>query len=94
MKTLMSRREEIDSKENAIDKQHDLPVYHRLHRILTILISHIDHFHNTEKLSFRSLAPIVLQFEKTLAPLIGTLLIKIAQNRDDLQSMLMLFKEN
>ncbi len=62
--------------------------------ILTILISHINHFDNAKKLSFRSLAPIVLQFDKTLAPLIDTLLIKIAQNRDDLQSMLMLFKEN
>ncbi|CAM2709425.1 unnamed protein product [Rotaria socialis] len=29
IKKMMSYREEIDSKENAIDKQHDLPVYHQ-----------------------------------------------------------------
>ncbi|CAF3289844.1 unnamed protein product [Rotaria sp. Silwood2] len=94
IKNLMACREGIDSKENAVDKQHDLPVYHRIHHILTILINHINQFDNEKKLSFRSLAPILLQFDKTFAFLIGTLLIKIAQNRDDLESMLILFQEN
>ena len=53
---IMSRREEIDSKENAIDNQHDLPVYHRIQRILTNLNSHINQFDNEKKLSFRSFA--------------------------------------
>jgi hypothetical protein len=90
----MSHREEVDSKQNAIDNQHDLPVYHRIHRILTNLICHIDQFDDEKKLSFRSFAPIILQFDKTFALLIGTLLIKIAQNRDDLESMLILLQEN
>ncbi|CAF3902890.1 unnamed protein product [Rotaria sordida] len=94
IKKLISRREEIDSKENAIDNQHDLPIYHRIHRILTILISHINQFDNERKFSFRSLTSIILQFDKTFAFLIGTLLIKIAQNRDDLEFMLILFQEN
>jgi hypothetical protein len=90
----MSRREEIDSKENAINNQHDLPVYHRIHRILTNLIPLINRFDDEEKLSFRSFAPIIFQFDKTFALLIGTLLIKIAENREDLESMLILFQEN
>jgi len=94
IKKLMSRREEVDSKENAIDNQHDLPVYHRIHRILTNLIPLINQFDDEEKLSFRSFAPIILQFDKTFALLIGTLLIKIAENRDDLESMLILLQEN
>ncbi|CAF4787876.1 unnamed protein product [Rotaria sp. Silwood1] len=93
IKNLMSRREEIDSKENAIDNQHDLPIYHRIHRILTILINHINQFDNENKNSFRSLALIILQFDKTFALIIGTLLIKIAQNRDDIESMLILLQE-
>jgi hypothetical protein len=39
-------------------------------------------------MSFHSLTPIILQFDKTLAPLIGTLLIKIAQNKEDLENVL------
>ncbi|CAF3633173.1 unnamed protein product [Rotaria sp. Silwood1] len=93
IKNLMSRQEEIDSKENAIDNQHDLPIYHRIHRILTILINHINQFDNENKNSFRSLALIILQFDKTFALIIGTLLIKIAQNRDDIESMLILLQE-
>ncbi|CAF3874554.1 unnamed protein product [Rotaria magnacalcarata] len=91
---LVVPREELDSKENAIDNQHDLPVYHRIHQILTTLIHHIHRFDNERKLSFRSLAPILLQFDKTFAMMIGRLLIKIAQNRDDLQSILILFQEH
>ncbi|CAF4744611.1 unnamed protein product, partial [Rotaria socialis] len=86
IKKLVSIRAEVDSKENAIDNQHDLPVYHRIHRILTILIDRINQFDNEKKLSFRSLAPIILQFDKTFTLTIGTLLIKIAQNRDDLKA--------
>ena len=89
----MSYREEIDLKENAINDQHDLPIYHRIHRILTILTSHINQFDNEKKISFRSLAPILLQFDKTFAVPVGTLLIKIAQTRDDLESMLILLQE-
>ncbi|CAM4750560.1 unnamed protein product [Rotaria magnacalcarata] len=94
IKKLVSIRAEVDSKENAIDNQHDLPVYHRIHRILTILIDRINQFDNEKKLSFRSLAPIILQFDKTFTLTIGTLLIKIAQNRDDLKAILTLFQEN
>ena len=94
VQTLISQRQEIDSKENGIDNQHDLPVYHRIHRIGTILISSISQFDTDIKSSFRSLANILLQFDKTFALLVGKLLIKIAQNRDDLQSMLFLLEEN
>ena len=84
----MSCREEIDSKQNAIDNQHDLPVYHRIQQLLTILDSQIGQFDNEKKNSFRSLIPIVLQFDKTLAPLMAILLVKIAQNKEDLEQVL------
>jgi len=90
----MSHREEIDSKENALDKEHDLPVYHRIQRVLTDLNSHINQFDNEKKNSFRSLTPIILQFDKTLAPQIGTLLIKISQNKEDLENVLKVLQES
>ncbi|CAF1535427.1 unnamed protein product, partial [Adineta ricciae] len=34
IKKVMARRDEIDSKENAIDNRHDLPVYHRVQSLL------------------------------------------------------------
>jgi len=90
----MSRREEIDLKQNALDNQHDLPVYHRIQRLLTNINSNIDQFDNDKKIHFRLLTPIILQFDKTLAPLIGTLLIKISQNKEDLEDVLKILQEN
>ena len=90
----MSRREEIDSKQNALDNQHDLPVYHRIQRLLTNINSNIDQFDNDKKIHFRSLTPIILQFEKTLTPLLGTLLIKISQNKEDLEDVFKILQEN
>ena len=94
LQKLISQREEIDSKENATDNQHDLPVYHRIHGILTILVRHINRFDNEIQLAFRSLASIILEFDKTFAFLVGTLLVRLAQNRDDLESTLILLKAN
>ena len=37
IQVLMARREEIDSRDNAVDKQHDLPVHRRVHCLLTLL---------------------------------------------------------
>jgi hypothetical protein len=90
----MARREQVDSKENAIDNQHDLPVYHRIQRLLAILNSHINNFDNDKKLSFRSITPIILQFDKTLAPALAKILVKIAQNKEDLEDILTNFQEN
>ncbi|CAF1219378.1 unnamed protein product [Adineta steineri] len=94
IKKMMTRREEIDSKENAIDNQHDLPVYHRIQSLLTILNSKINDFDNEKKLSFRSLAPVILQFDKTLSPQLAKLLIKITQNKEELEGVLQMFQEN
>jgi hypothetical protein len=94
LKKLMSCREEIDSKQNALDNQHDLPVYHRIRRLLTNINSNIDQFDNEKKIHFRLLTAIILQFDKTLAPLIGTLLIKISQNKEDLEDVFKILEEN
>ena len=48
-------REEIDSKENAIDQKHDLPVYRRIKRLLGKLDSYLDDF-DDERKSFCSFA--------------------------------------
>jgi len=90
----MSLREELDSKQNANDNLHDLPVYHRIHCILTKLVCYIDQFDDEMKLSLRSFAPVIFQFDKTFAVSIGMLLMKIARNRDDLESMLRLLEDN
>lgn len=94
IKKIISYREEIDSKQNAIDEQHDLPVYHRIQNILQVLIYHINQFDDEKKVSFRLLCPIILQFDKTVAPLLGKLLIKIAQNKEDIEDALKFLEEN
>ncbi|UJR08041.1 hypothetical protein I4U23_012318 [Adineta vaga] len=94
LQKLMSFREEIDGKENGLDAQHDLPVYHRIQCILTKLISRMYQYSDEKKLSFHSLTLMILEFDKTLAPLIGKLLINIAKNKEDLEEMLILFQEN
>jgi hypothetical protein len=90
----MARREEIDSKENGLDNQHDLPVYHRIQCLLNNLNSNINQFNNENKIHFRTLTKIIFQFDKTLSPQIGTLLIKISQNKEDLENILKIFQEN
>jgi hypothetical protein len=87
MKMIMARREEIDSRDNAVDNHHDLPVYHRIHHLLTVLSAHADKLDHQKKVSMRSITPIVLQFDKTLAPLLGTLLIKTTQSKEELEDV-------
>ncbi|CAF3242290.1 unnamed protein product, partial [Rotaria sp. Silwood2] len=94
IKKIMLFRDELDSKQNAIDSQHDLPVYRRVQLILNNLDGYIDKFGNEKKKFVRSLTLIVLQFDKTLAPLIGKLLIKIAQNKEDIDDGLRILQEN
>ena len=77
-----------------IDNQHDLPVYQRIFHILTYLTEYLHRFNIEEQLSYRSLAQMILDFDVTYAVLVGTLLIKTAQNRDDLESMLLLLEQN
>jgi hypothetical protein len=90
----MLRRDEIDTNENGLDSEHDLPVYHRIEKILQEIISNIDKFDNKHKMSFNSLITIILQFDKTLSISIGTLFIKMATNKEDLQQILNILQEN
>ncbi|CAF4130372.1 unnamed protein product [Rotaria sordida] len=91
---IMSYRDDIDTKQNAINNQHDLPVYRRIQTILTNLMFKINEFNNEKKIHFRSLIPIFLQFDKVLTPLIGKLLMKIAQNKEDIEDGLKMLQDN
>ena len=91
---LISYRTEIDSKENGINNQHDLPVYHRIHRILNILTTHIRAMNDSAKQSIRCLGSTILEFDPTFAPLLSKLLFQIAETRDDLQSIFVLLRTN
>ncbi|CAF1053155.1 unnamed protein product [Adineta ricciae] len=90
----MARRDEIDSKENAIDNRHDLPVYHRVQSLLTTLNNHLEKFDHTRKVSFRAITPIVFQFDKTLAPILGRLLMKTIENKEELEDLFKTLQEN
>lgn len=86
MTKIMARREEIDSKENAIDSQHDLPVYHRVESFLALLTSQVDQTDLQESNApIRSIVASVLQFDKTLAPVAGKLLLKTARSKEELE---------
>ncbi|CAF4322735.1 unnamed protein product, partial [Adineta steineri] len=90
IKKIMSRREDIDLNENGNgnDNRHDLPVYHRIQRILTILASHIKTFDEKKKVEFQSITPVILQFDKTLAYNLTIILIRIAESKEDLEDIL------
>ncbi|UJR24725.1 hypothetical protein I4U23_006099 [Adineta vaga] len=94
IKKIMLCRDEIDSKENAIDNQHDLPVYHRIQRLLTLLNSYMDKIDKQKKASLRSITSIVFQFDKTLAPILGTLLVKITENKEELEDVFKILQDN
>ncbi|CAF4051216.1 unnamed protein product [Adineta steineri] len=96
IKKIMSRREEIDlnENENGNDAQHDLPVYHRIEHVLAILNSHMTTFNKEKKITFRSITSIVLQFDKTLAYNLGIILIRAAENKEDLEDILKNLEEN
>ncbi|CAF0914505.1 unnamed protein product [Adineta steineri] len=83
IKKIMSRREDIDLNENGNgnDNRHDLPVYHRIQRILTILASHIKTFAEKKKVEFHSITPVILQFDKTLAYDLTIILIGILKKK-------------
>lgn len=84
----MSRRDEIDQNQNAIDAQHDLPVYHRVHQILTSLILHIEELRRDHVETVRQIATMTLKFDLTLASFVGQLLIGLATNKEDLYEVL------
>lgn len=84
----MSRREEIDSTQNAIDAQHDLPVYHRIHHILRFLTSQVDQFRKDHGETMRTIANMALQFDSTLALAAGQIFIGLTTNREDLYAVL------
>ena len=94
IKKIISQREEIDLKENAVDSEHDLPVYHRIQQLLTTLNENLDQFDAERTAAFRSLGPIVLQFDRTLGLEIGILLMKISHNQEELENALKFLEEN
>ncbi|CAF4099527.1 unnamed protein product, partial [Adineta steineri] len=96
IKKIMSRREEIDLNENGNgnDNRHDLPVYHRIQRVLAILDSHIKTFDEKKKVEFQSITPVILQFDKTLAYDLTIILIGIAESKEDLEDILQNLEQN
>ena len=93
VKAVMARRKEVDVAQNALDARHDLPVYHRVHRLLNLLASHIDGLRIQSEASLRAIADFALQFDITFAPIVGRILIGLAKNKEDLYAVLLHLKE-
>ncbi|CAF2126601.1 unnamed protein product [Rotaria magnacalcarata] len=94
VKKVASLREDIDLQENAIDCRHDLPAYRRLDTILGILINSLESFNNEKQLALRAFAPIIIQLDKTLASYAGEILMKTAQNKEDMENQIKFLQEN
>ncbi|CAF3895413.1 unnamed protein product, partial [Adineta steineri] len=94
IKKMMLSREQIDVNENGNDSQHDLPVYHRIQDVFKNLNSHVTTFDKEKKIAFRSITPIILQFDKTLAYDLSIILIGIAESKEDLEDILKNLEEN
>lgn len=93
IQSIIDYEKELDSNQNAIDDQSDLPVYHRINNLLDLFIASIDEIDLQQRLCFRSFALSILQFEITMAALVGKLLMKLAQNKEDLGEILTIFQE-
>jgi hypothetical protein len=83
----------LDSNQNTIDNQNDLPVYHRLNNLLDLFIASIGEIDLQQREYFRSFALSILQFEITMAAFVGKLLMKLAQNKEDLEELLTSFQQ-
>ncbi|CAF2145792.1 unnamed protein product [Rotaria magnacalcarata] len=94
VKKVASLREDIDLQENAIDCRHDLPAYRRLDTILGILINSLESFNNEKQLALRAFAPIIIQLDKTLASYAGEILMKTAQDKEDMEHQIKFLQEN
>ena len=89
----MSHREELDVNSDALDYQNDLPIYHRINNLLELFITSMNEIDVQARLCFRALAASLLQFEITMATLSGKLLMKLAQNKEDLEEILTIFQQ-
>ena len=81
---VMSRREAIDSKANAVDRQHDLPVYRRLRQMFTSLLSSLQRLSTERQKSFHSLIEVFFRFDQTVSPLLTQLTPLIVTHKEKL----------
>ncbi|CAF3787569.1 unnamed protein product [Rotaria sordida] len=81
------------SNENNLHDQSDLRIYCRINELLEIFISSIGEIDQQERQCFHSLALSILQCQVTRAPLIGKFLMKMAQNKEDLEEILIIFQQ-
>ncbi|CAF0893529.1 unnamed protein product [Didymodactylos carnosus] len=93
VQAIMTHRQELDDTQNAIDARHDLPVYHRVHRLLDLLGAHIDELRTQSEESLHAIADLALRFDLTFAPIVGRILIGLAKNRTELNAVLVHLQE-
>jgi len=93
IQSIMNHREELDLNENSLYDQNDLPVYRRINNLLELLVASIGEIDLQQRLCFRSFARSILQFEITMATIVGKLLMKLAQSKEDLDEILTVFQQ-
>ncbi|CAF1313648.1 unnamed protein product [Adineta steineri] len=87
--------ESIIYHDKDIDlNQNDVHTYHRMNELLDLFISSIGKIDDEQRQCFRTFALSILQFEITMALLVGKLLMKLARSRDDLEEMLTVFQSS
>jgi hypothetical protein len=86
-----SRRDRWQSY-NAVDRQHDLPVYRRLREMLTSVLRSLEHASSEKRRSFRFLIQIFFQFDRTLSPLLAQLALLIVTGKEQLEECLQYFE--
>lgn len=93
IQSIMSRRSELDVNVDVLDNRNDLPIYHRIINLLELFITSINEVDSQARSCFRSFALSLLQFEITMATLTGKLLMRLAQNKEDLEEILTVFQQ-
>lgn len=94
IQSIINAEKELDSDRNAVDNENDLPIFHRINNLLDLFINSINEIDHEQRLCFRSFALSILQFETTMAMLAGRLLMKLAENKQDLEDILINFQQS
>ncbi|CAF2442483.1 unnamed protein product [Rotaria sp. Silwood2] len=93
IESIIDYEKKLDSNQNNLDDQSNLSIYRRINELLDMFISSIGEIDLQQQQCFRSLALFILKCEITRASLVGKLLMKLAQNKENLEEILIIFQQ-
>ncbi|CAF3417336.1 unnamed protein product [Rotaria sp. Silwood1] len=93
IQSMIDYEKKLDLDQNNLDDQSDLLIYRRINELLDIFISSLGETDQEQREYFHSLALSILKCQVTRAHLAGRLLMILAQNKEDLEEILIIFQQ-